>query len=80
MRIDPVHSIPLGAPVYTEDGEQIGRVKEVDGAFFKVAASLQPDYWLTADALLSYTAERATLAFSKDQLGERKVDHPAPAS
>ena len=80
MNLDPVHAIPVGAPVHTEDGEQIGRVKEVDGAFFKVDAPMQPDYWLPRDALLSYTAERVTLAFNKDQLGDRKVEHSTPGA
>jgi hypothetical protein len=80
MHLDPVHEIPVGAPVYTEDGEQVGQVKEIDAGFFKVDASMQPDYWLPDSAVRSYTAERVTLAFNKDQLSSHKVDHSASAS
>jgi len=78
MRLDPVHTIPVGAPIYTEDGEQIGHVREVDGAFLKVDVALQPDYWLPTSAVLSYTAERVTLAFKRDELGDRKLARPEP--
>ena len=41
----------VGSPVYGEDGNQLGKVKEVRGRYFKVDARMQPDYWLRADSV-----------------------------
>lgn len=40
------HDLRAGMAVYTMDNERLGEVKEVRGAYFKVDASMEPDYWL----------------------------------
>lgn len=76
MNIDPAHGIRAGLPVYSEDGDKLGSVKELRGVYIKIDAALQPDYWLRFEDLLSYTAERATMAFPAAQLPSRKAEVP----
>lgn len=76
MTMDPISDIKPGLPVYTQDGAQIGEVKQVRDAFFKVNAPMQPDYWLPRSAVLAFTIERVTLRFVKDRLGDHKVEVP----
>lgn len=66
-----------GAQIYTTDGDKIGTVKEVHDRFFKVDASMQPDYWLATDCIRTASAGQVRLAFDKDHLGDYKVDEPA---
>jgi uncharacterized protein (TIGR02271 family) len=40
-----------GQRVYSSDGSELGTVKEVRGAYFKVNAPMQPDYWLSTSSL-----------------------------
>ena len=48
----------VGTPVYSEGGDQLGKVKEVRGQYFKVDARMQPDYWLRADCVRSGEGDR----------------------
>jgi hypothetical protein len=41
----------VGAEVYTTDGEKLGTIKEFRDTYFKVDASMQPDYWLRTDCI-----------------------------
>ena len=77
MTMDPIRDIKPGLPVFTRDGDQIGEVKEVGDAAFKVNAPMQPDYWLRRDAVLAFNADRVTMDFTHDQLGQHKA---APAT
>jgi uncharacterized protein (TIGR02271 family) len=43
----------IGQRVYSSDGSELGTVKEVRGAYFKVDAPMQPDYWLRTDTCRS---------------------------
>lgn len=74
-------SMPLNAPaigheVYTTDGDRLGTVKEVQGAYFKVDAPMKPDYWLAADCVRGGMGGRVDLAFPKHDLGKYKRDMP----
>lgn len=66
-----------GTPVFAMDGDKIGTIKEVRDRFFKVDASMQPDYWLATDCIRTASASQVQLAFDKDHLGDYKVDGPA---
>jgi hypothetical protein len=66
----------VGRAVYTRDGDKIGEVKEVRGAFFKVDAPMQPDYWLQSEFAQTAGAEGITMEFGKDDLGDYKVKNP----
>ena len=66
----------LGAHVFTLDGDDLGKVKEVYGEFFKVDASMQPDYWLRTSCIRTASSGRVDLSFDKDHLGDFKVSDP----
>ena len=66
----------VGAPIFTQDGSQIGKVKEVHGQFFKVDAPMQPDFWLSEEHLASGSGGEVRLAFSEDRLGDYKLGDP----
>lgn len=70
------YGLRTGQPVFTLDGDKIGEIKEVRGDYFKVDASMQPDYWLSCDCIRggSVANDRVMLSFDKDQLGDYKVD------
>jgi hypothetical protein len=40
-----------GCPIFTQDGNHIGEVKEIRGRYFKVDAPMRPDYWLSRNAV-----------------------------
>jgi hypothetical protein len=65
----------IGADVYTSDGDKLGKVKEVRGAYFKVAAPMQPDYWLGTESVNGgFGAGRVTVVFDKNHIDENKRD------
>lgn len=70
------YGIRPGQPVYTLDGDKIGDIKEVRGDYFKVDASMQPDYWLSCECIRggAVANDRVMLSFDKDNLGDYKVD------
>jgi hypothetical protein len=45
-----------------------------------VAVALQPDYWLSADAIRATTDGQITLGVDKDHLTDYKVEAPSSAS
>ncbi len=69
----------VGNAIYTEDGDQIGTVKEIQGRFFKVDAPMKPDFWLSEDCIRSAGGARVTLTVDKDHLGDVKLSEPGPA-
>ncbi len=73
----PAMAVPVGCPVYTADDDKLGKVKEVQSGYFKVDASMQPDYWLSVENVTSVAPDRITLAFVKDRLGDFKSDIPS---
>jgi hypothetical protein len=68
----PSNSPTIGCEVYTSDGSKLGTVKQVDGAYFKVDAPMQPDYWLACDCVRGGMGSRVDLAFDKSQLDDYK--------
>ena len=70
----PASTAPvIGAEVFTSDGDKLGKVKGLQGMFFKVDASMHPDYWLSTSAIAGTpTVERVTLAFAMDRLDDNK--------
>jgi hypothetical protein len=71
-----VEDVPLGHDVYSSDDDKLGVVKEVQGRSFKVAVNLQPDYWLSFDAVRGVEAGRVVVTFPKDDLRGYKMDDP----
>lgn len=80
--VDPFLRLTVGVPIYTDDGQKIGTVKEIRGRSFKVQTGLlQRDYWLSADCLDSATAgEPAILRVAKDELDRFKEDEAPEAA
>ncbi|MBI5946590.1 MAG: protein kinase [Chloroflexi bacterium] len=68
--------LTLGAPIFTRDSKQIGRVREVSssGSFFKVDAPRRRDFWLSRDDVATADERRVTLAYRNDELAERQVE------
>ncbi len=76
MTMESGYTPTLGARVVTADGEEIGRVKEVSGACFKVDAPMQPDYWLGMDCVAVSSPGEVRLTVAKNELGDVKADAP----
>ena len=72
---DPFLRLTVGVPVYTDDEQKLGTVKEKQGRYFKVGTGLlQRDYWLPAECIESAVAgEAVMLPFSKDRLDTYKL-------
>jgi hypothetical protein len=75
-----LQGVAIGAPVLTLDGARLGTVAAIQGRAFKVAVALQPDYWLSADAIRATTDGQITLGVDKDHLTDYKVEAPSSAS
>jgi hypothetical protein len=69
-------NIRTGLPVFTADGESLGEVKETQGNFFKVEASMKPDYWLSNDCVRGGYGDRVEVEFNKNRLDSYKRDIP----
>ena len=79
----PILRVTVGTAVYAQDGEKIGKVKEVRGQAFKVETGLlQKDYWLPGesvaeaapDAAVTLTVER----ISSTPTRSRSLRQPDP--
>lgn len=70
-----MNSLPIGADIYTVNGDKLGEVKEIRDRYFKVDASGQPDYWLANDCIRGgyMSGNRVTVDFDKSRLDEHKV-------
>ena len=81
MRADEgMAGITVGDTVVTLDGDQIGKVAEVRGRYFKVDVSMQPDYWLRAEAVRSASGGQVVLGVDKDHINDYKIDNPPAVS
>ena len=76
---DPMLRVTVDTPIYTNDNQKIGKVKELRGNAIKVATPfLQRDYWLMASAVASATPDiTVILAFDRAHLDEHKLSQPA---
>lgn len=76
MTMESGYMPTLGARVVTADGDEIGHVKEVGGACFKVDAPMQPDYWLGMDCVAFSSPSEVRLTVTKADLGDVKASAP----
>ena len=65
---------PIGAQVFTADGQDLGTVKESTSDGFKVDAAMKPDYWLACDFIQDSTANSVQLSVTKDRLDSAKIE------
>ena len=65
-----------GQHVLTLDGDDLGKVNEVRGDYFKVDSSMKPDYWLSAECIRggAVAGDRVQLTCNKDELDDYKAD------
>jgi hypothetical protein len=65
---EPILRVTVGTPVYAQDGEKIGKVKEVRGQAFQVETGLlQKDCWLPGESVAE--AARDTAQQGRGRLG-----------
>lgn len=69
----------IGDMVYTLDREELGRVKEISGTFFKVNVRWGRDYWLSCDYIGQSTPGDVQLVLVKNQIADYKMSRPAEA-
>jgi len=72
-------NVAIGVPVRTSDGKELGKIKEIVGACFKVDAPMQPDYWLATDMISGEDGNPqgiVTLRFDSNNLDEAKSEGP----
>ena len=74
-----LQDLTIGAPVLTLDGAKLGTVAAIEGRAFKVDVPMQPDYWLSADAIRSAAGDQVTLGVDKDRVDTYKVERPTSA-
>ena len=77
----PILRVTVDTPVYGQDGEKLGKVKEVRGNAFKIETGLfQKDYWLPGNCIAEAAPDVAvTLTVSKDQVDNLKIEEPQAA-
>lgn len=63
-----------GQQVLTLDGDDLGKVNEVRGDYFKVDSSMKPDYWLSCERIRGGAAadDSVRLNFEKKELDSYK--------
>lgn len=69
-------AISVDATVVTNDGAELGKVKEYQQPAFLVDVRRHFDYWLSETLVASATAERIELAISEADLPAYKMDNP----
>ena len=57
--------------VFTSDGDELGRIKAIEGGCFKLDIMLQRDYWLEKDAVSSTEFGVARLKLPKDAFNQQ---------
>ena len=68
--------ILVNARVLTNDGTEVGKVKQVEPNAFLVNAPRQFDFWLSAEIVAAASAEKLDLAIGDSDLGAYKMDNP----
>jgi hypothetical protein len=66
----------LGHHVFSHDGQDLGTVGEVAGAYFKVDAPMQRDYWLARSDVADLSPEAVVLSFDSSALDQHKRREP----
>jgi hypothetical protein len=70
-----VEDIEIGLSVMTSDRKEIGRVKEVEGTYFKIDAPMHRDFWLPA-SLIDTCSENVLLCVSSESLDGHRLSQP----
>jgi len=75
VEVSPFLRVTVDSVVTTQDGQKLGKVKEVESHHFKVGTSfLQRDYWLAEDTVDSAVpSDTVTLNLDSNQVAEHKI-------
>lgn len=65
-----------GQPVYTRDGKDLGRVKELASDAFKVDAPMRRDYWLSVGSILGIGPDGIEMDFDESMREAYELDGP----
>ncbi len=68
--------IAVGAPVFTSDGHELGRVKKIEQSAFLIDVPKHFDYWLERTLIKEATNQRVDLTVAEAELGGHKMDRP----
>jgi hypothetical protein len=68
--------ILVGAHVVTSDGQELGKVKQVEPSAFHLDVPHHADYWLESALVASVTDGRLELSIEASQVGAYKMDRP----
>lgn len=78
---EPILRVTIGSPVFTQDDQKVGVVKEIRGRAFKVSAGLWREFWLGAESLAAAIPDQSvTLVTSKAHLSGYKLKGPPAAA
>src|SRR5437667_12191945 len=66
----------VGRRILTQDGEDIGQVKEIEGRFFKIDAPMRTDYWLNESCIESTTGDAVHLNIPGHLVGDYMLSGP----
>lgn len=76
-RTNSMYDLQPGYAVFTVDGDELGRVKEVRDGAFKIDAPWKGDYWLPVDMVISVIpGDRVTVDATGDEIRGRRVERP----
>lgn len=64
----------VGTRVCSSDGHELGAVKDMVGAYFKIDAPMAPDYWLPRSVVRSADQSQLILDITREELGGFEVD------
>lgn len=77
---EPILRVTVGSPIFTQDDQKIGVVKEIRGRAFKVRAGFWREFWLGADSVAAAIPDQAvTLVVDRAHLGGYTMKQPPPA-
>lgn len=71
MNDSPPVQLRTGMLVFSADGDELGRIKELQDGCFKVDAPFAIDFWVAASAVASTEFGVARLALPKDAFNQR---------
>jgi hypothetical protein len=72
------HDVPIGRPIYSADGQLLGRSDGVDSGYVRVAAHAGPNFWLPLHAIQAEESDRLVMVFPLEQLPTYREDVPPP--
>jgi len=73
---DVQHHPEPGLAVISDDGNRLGKVKEVSGSYFKVDVPMHRDYWLSAELIREEDNEAVVLEVPRKEVSDHRMAEP----